>query len=98
MAASMSPVRSSNGLVVSAFFTPGLDAVVLINPSQYTYTNMPVNITNSGLTAPQGTLYRIVNGQSIQSSAVSLTSKGGTSYSTTVTIGPYSVQAISLHP
>lgn len=98
MAASMSPVRSSNGLVVTAFFTPGLDAVVLINPSQYTYTNMPVNITNSGLTAPQGTLYRIVNGQSIQSSTVSLTSKGGTSYSTTVTIGPYSVQAISLHP
>jgi len=97
MAASMSPPRLSNGLVVTAFFTPSLDAVVLINPSQYTYTNMPVNITNSGLTAPQGTLYQIVNGQSIQTSTVSLKSQGGTSYSTTVNIGPYSVQAISLH-
>jgi Abnormal spindle-like microcephaly-assoc'd, ASPM-SPD-2-Hydin/Glycosyl hydrolases family 39 len=97
MAASMSPVRSSNGLVVTAFFTPTLDAVVLINPSQYTYTNMPVNITNSGLTAlSQGTLYQIVAGQSIQPSTVSLKSLGGTSYSTTVTIGPHSVQAISL--
>ncbi len=97
MAASMSPPRLSNGLVVTAFFTPSLDAVVLINPSQYTYTNMPVNINNSGLTAPVGTLYKIVNGQSIQSSSVSLQSTGGTSYSTTVTMAPYSVQAISLH-
>ena len=97
MAASMSPPRLSNGVVVTAFFTPGLDAVVLINPSQYTYTDMPVNINNSGLTSPVGTLYKIVNGQSIQSSTVSLQSKGGTSYSTTVTMAPYSVQAISLH-
>jgi hypothetical protein len=96
MAASMSPPRLSNGLVVTAFFTPNVDAIVLINPSQYTYTGMPVNIANSGLTSPVGTLYQIVNGQSIQSSSVSLQSQGGTSYSTTVTIGPYSVQAISL--
>ena len=74
MAASQYPSRLSNGLVVSAFFTSTLDAIVLINPSQYTYTNMPVDIVNSGLTAPTGTLYRIVNGQSIQSSSVSLTS------------------------
>jgi len=97
MAKSMSPPRLSNGLVVSAFFTPSLDAIVLINPSQYTYTNMAVNISNSGLTSPVGTLYQIVNGQSIQSSTVSLQSQGGTSYSTSVTLAPYSVQAISLH-
>jgi hypothetical protein len=97
MAASISPPRLSNGLVVTAFFTPSLDAIVLINPSQYTYSDMPVNIANSGLTSPAGTLYQIANGQSIQSSSVSLQSQGGTSYSTTVTIGPYSVQAISLH-
>ena len=97
MAASISPPRLSNGPVVTAFFTPSLDAVVLINPSQYTYTNMPVYITNSGLTSATGTLYQISNGQSIQSSALSLQSTGGTSYSTTVTMAPYSVQAISVH-
>jgi hypothetical protein len=96
MAASISPPRLSNGLVVTAFFTPTLDAIVLINPSQYTYTNMPVYINNSGLTSPSGTLYQIVNGQSIQSSSVSLQSQGATSYSTTVSLAPYSVQAISI--
>ena len=97
MATSMSPPRLVNGLVVTAFFTPSLDAVVLINPSQYTYTNMPVDIANSGFTSPQATLYQIINGQSIQSSTLTLQPQGGTSYSTTVTMGPYSVQAISLH-
>ncbi len=97
MATSMSPPRLVNGLVVTAFFTPSLDAVVLINPSQYTYTNMPINVANSGFTSPQATLYQIVNGQSIQASTLTLQSQGGTSYSTTVTLGPYSVQAISLH-
>ena len=96
MAASQYPVRLSNGLVVSAFFTSSLDSIVLINPSQYTYTNMPVDIVNSGFTSPQATLYQIVNGQSIQASSLSLNSAGGTSYSTTVTIGPYSVQAIAI--
>ena len=98
MATSISPARLENGLVVTAFFTPSVDAVVLINPGQYTYTNLPVNITNSGLTSPQATLYQIVNGQSIQTSTLSLQPQGGTSYSTTVTLGPYSVQAISIHP
>jgi Abnormal spindle-like microcephaly-assoc'd, ASPM-SPD-2-Hydin/Glycosyl hydrolases family 39 len=97
MATSMSPPRLVNGLVVTAFFTPSLDAIVLINPSQYTYTDMPINVANSGFTSPQATLYQIVNGQSIQSSTLALQSQGGTSYSTTVTMGPYSVQAISLH-
>jgi hypothetical protein len=96
MAKSISPATMGNGLVVTAFYTPNLDAVVIINPSKYSYTDMPVNITNTGLTSPAGTLYQIVNGQSIQSSSVTLQSQGGTSYSTTVTIGPYSVQAISL--
>ena len=98
MAAAMNPPRMYNGLVVSAFFDSTLDAIVLINPSQYTYNNMTVYISNPGYPTPQGTLYRIVSGQSIQTSTVSVQSVGGTNYSTTVNIGPYSVQAISLHP
>ena len=97
LAASLSPPRLVNGLVVTGYFTPSLDAIVLINPSQYTYTNMPINISNSGLTSPQATLYQIVNGQSIQASSLSLNPAGGTSFSTTVTLRPYSVQAIALH-
>ncbi len=97
MAKSISPSTLGNGLVVTAFYTTNLDAVVLINPTQETFTNIPVSVANTGLTSPEGTLYQIVNGQSIQASPVSLQSLGGTSYSTTVTIEPYSVQAISIH-
>ena len=98
MAAAMNPPRMYNGLVVTAFFDSGLDAIVLINPSKYTYNNMTVYISNPGYTTPQGTLYQIVGGRSIQTSTVSVQSVGGTNYATTVNIGPYSVQAIALRP
>lgn len=97
MANSVSPATLGNGLVVTAFYTKNLDAIVLINPNQNTLSNVSVNLNNTGLTSAQGTLYQIVNGQSIQSSPVSLQNQTGTSYTTTVTIGPYSVQAISIH-
>jgi hypothetical protein len=97
MANSISPGTKGNGLVVTAFYTANLDAIVLINPTADTYSNVPVSVANTGLTAPLGTLYQIMDGRSIQSSSLSLQSQGGTSYSAAVTIGPYSVQAISIH-
>ena len=97
MAKSISPATLGNGLVVTAFYTKGLDAVVIINPNQNTLSNVPVNLNNTGLASAQGTLYKIVNGQSIQSSPVPLQNQTGTSFTTIVTIGPYSVQAISIH-
>lgn len=97
MAKSISPGTDGNGLVVTAFYTKNLDAIVIINPNQNTLTNVPVNLNNTGLTSAQGTLYLIVNGQSIQSSPITLQPQTGTSYTTTVTIGPYSVQAIAIH-
>ncbi len=96
MAQSITPAQSGNGLVVTAFFTAGLDAIVLINPTPDTISNMPVNVSNTGYSSAQATLYRIVNGQSIQSSSLSLRSTGGTSYSTDVTLGPNSVAAIAI--
>jgi hypothetical protein len=97
MAKSISPPTLGNGLVVTAFNTANQDAIVLVNPTAYTFTDMPINAVNTGLTSPVATLYQIVNGQSIQSSTLSLQLQSGTSYSTTVTIGPHSVQAIALH-
>jgi hypothetical protein len=97
MANSISPATLGNGLVVTAFYTTNLDAIVLINPSAVTLTDVPVNANNTGLASASGTLYQIVNGQSIQSSTVTLQSTGGTSYSTTVTMEPYTVQAIAIH-
>lgn len=96
MAKSIAPTTLGNGLVVTAFYTTGLDAIVLDNPTPYTFTNVPISAANTGLSSPTAILYQIVDGQSIQSSTLSLTSQGGTSYSTTVTVGPYSVQAVSI--
>ena len=97
MAQSVSPGFPGNGLVVTAFYTANLDAVVLINPTGETLSNVPINISNTGLSSASGTLYHIESGLSIDSSSLSLTSTGGTSYSTKVTMEPYSVQAISIH-
>jgi hypothetical protein len=96
MASSISPSTRGNGLVVTAFYTANLDAIVLINPTADPLNGVPVTANNTGIAGASGTLYRIVNGQSIQSSAVSLQLQGGTSYSTTVDIPPYSVQAIAI--
>jgi hypothetical protein len=96
MAKSIAPGTDGNGLVVTAFYTKNLDAIVLINPNQNTLSNVPLNLNNTGLTAAHGTLYQIVNGQSIQSSPITLQNQTGTSYTTTITIGPYSVQAITI--
>ena len=97
MAQSVAPGPLGNGLVVTAFFTTNLDAVVLSNPTGETLNNVPVSMANTGLTSASATLYRIENGESIDSLSLSLNSTGGTSYSTTVTMEPYSVQAISIH-
>jgi hypothetical protein len=97
MAKSVSPGTLGNGLVVTGFYTKNLDAIVLINPNQNTLSNVPLNLNNTGLTSAQGTLYKIVNGQSIQSAPIALQNPTGTSYTTTITIAPYSVQAISIH-
>jgi hypothetical protein len=97
MASSISPGIQGNGLVVTAFYTTNLDAIVLINPTADTLTGVKVNANNTGLASASGTMYQIVNGQSIQSSSVSLQSTGGTSYSTSVTLEPYSVYGLSIH-
>jgi hypothetical protein len=96
MAASVSPPEQGNGLVVTAFFTSNLDSIVLVNSTPDTLTNVPITLANTGFTGASATLYRIVNGNSIQSSALPLASQAGSSYSTEVTLAPNSVEAIAI--
>src|SRR5665213_2603752 len=72
MANTISPATYGNGLLVTAFYTSGQDAIVLINPSQYTYNGLPVLVTNTGFSSASATLYNIANGQSIRSSPLSV--------------------------
>lgn len=96
MAGTVYPPELGNGLVVTAFFTSNQDSIVLINSTSDTLTNVPINIANTGFAGASATVYRIVNGDSIQSSSISLKSQGGTSYSTQLTLAPNSVQAIAI--
>jgi hypothetical protein len=95
MAASISPPTGGGGLVVTAFYNASQNAILIVNPTATPYSQLQVNLQNTGFSTAQATLYQIVNGASINSSALTLTPQGS-NYSTNVDIPPYSVQAISL--
>ena len=96
LARSITPGNTGGGLVVTAFYNAAQDAIVIINPTPATYSQVTVAVTNSGYGSGAATLYEIMNGRSISSSSLSLTSQGGTSYTANIAVGPYSVQAISI--
>ena len=96
MAASVSPAIGSSGYIVTGFYTAGSDSVVLINPTGSTYSGLHVTLSNTGYTSASATLFTIENGSHIQGTSLSLSSQGATSYTTTVTLEPYSVQAIRI--
>jgi hypothetical protein len=95
MASNVSPQAPQGGLAATAFYTPQGDALLIVNPTGETYSQVPVNLYKVGFTNPQATLYQIVNGQAINSSSLSLTPESG-GFLTNISIPPYSVQAISL--
>ncbi|MGI8771797.1 MAG: choice-of-anchor D domain-containing protein [Acidobacteriaceae bacterium] len=95
MAASISPPTGGGGPVATAFYTASQDAIMVTNPTSVDYGQVPVTLKNVGFGTPQATLYQIVNGASINSSSLALTAQGS-NYSATISLPPYSVQAISL--
>jgi hypothetical protein len=97
---SLSSALNSAGLVATAFYTPGSDAVVLVNPMGTAISNVVLSIGNHGFTNPAATQY-LLNASTYSSahpvtgSALSLTTNG-TGVQATVTIPPYSVLAVKL--
>ena len=90
----------SAGLVTSAFYTQGLDAVVLVNPLATPITNAVLELGNHGLINPIATQY-LLNASTyspttpVIGTALALTTNG-TSVQTTVTLPPFSVLAIKI--
>jgi hypothetical protein len=95
MARSISPSLKSNGLVVTAFYTPSQDSIVIVNPFGTAF-NATVTLANTGYSSASATLYSILNGRSIQGQSLSLKHTTGTSYTAAVSVGPYSVQSIAI--
>jgi hypothetical protein len=95
MAKSISTPTGGGGLASVAFYTSTKDAIVVINPTSTAYSQITVTLANPGLSGTQGNLYQIVNGAQITTTPVSFSTQG-TSLSTTISVPPYSVQAVSL--
>lgn len=95
MAQSLSTPTGGGGLATTAFYTSTQDAIVIVNPTSTSYSQIAVTFANPGFADTQGTLFSIVGGGEIDSSPISFSTQG-TSLTTTIAVPPYSVQAISL--
>jgi hypothetical protein len=91
---------NSAGLVSTAFYTPGLDAVVLVNPTGSAISSVALVLGNHGLNNPTATQY-LLNASTysptaeVQGTALELTTNGA-SAEAMVTIPPHSVLAIKV--
>lgn len=86
----------SEGIIATAYYTPTMDSVVVINPKVGNFAGVTLQINNSGISSPTITAY-IINASNPHISAwpVKTTpSSGGTE--ATFNLPPYSVVAISL--
>lgn len=91
------PQVSGGGLAVSGFYTATQNAIFIVNPTANSYPQINVEAQNTGFTSANGTLYQIVNGQSISQAAQPLTiSPGETTYTATIAVPPYSVLALGI--
>jgi hypothetical protein len=94
MASAVSPAASGAGLAATAFYTQNQDAILIVNPTGTSFTQM-VSALNTGYSQPTANLYQVMNGQSIGRSTLALT-PAGTAQNMTVTLPPYSVLGISI--
>lgn len=95
MAKSLTTPTGGGGLATTAFYTATQDAVVITNPTSTAYPQISVTFANPGFGSSQGTLYRVLGGAEIQSSGISFSTQG-TSFTATIDVPAFSVQAISL--
>jgi hypothetical protein len=97
---STSSAMNSAGLVATAFYTPGLNAVILVNPLATAISDAVLSIGNHGLINPTATQY-LLNSSTysptteVPGTALALTQNGANAQAT-VTIPPYSVLAIKV--
>ncbi|HYK35166.1 PKD domain-containing protein [Alloacidobacterium sp.] len=96
MAASVSPASSTSGLSATAFYTSTADNVVVINPTSTNYSTVTVNLTNPGITSPNGEIYLLdaSHGKISNQAATIYAISGG--YSVKVQVPPYSTVAVSV--
>jgi hypothetical protein len=99
LAPAVSPPTTAGGLAVSGFYTTtkDQDTIFIVNPTATSYPQVSIEAQNTGYTSPTGTLYQIVNGQSISPSVQALApSPGETTYTATIAVPAYTVLALAI--
>jgi hypothetical protein len=93
---SLSSAAKAQGLVVTGFYTATTNSILIINPTASSFAGVTLQISNSGLTSPQSTLFTLNSANTkISSWPVSLvTATNGPQ--ATFDIPSYSVLGISL--
>ncbi|HWZ11849.1 MAG TPA: Ig-like domain repeat protein, partial [Acidobacteriaceae bacterium] len=94
----VSPPAAAGGLAVSGFYTATQDTIFIVNPTATSFPQVSIEAQNTGYTSPSGTLYQIVNGQSISQSpqALTLVPAGETTYTATIAVPAYTVLALAI--
>lgn len=78
MATSISPSFSQSGIEATAFYNAATESIVIINPTATDYSQIVLQVQNSGLSPGQATLYQVdTQGQKITSQPLTLTSANG---------------------
>jgi len=98
MAASVSPINTSSGLLATAFYTAAKNAIDIVNPSGTSYLAVKVVANNAGFATAKGTQYLLNSANAkITSKALTLTAITG-GFSASVAVPAYSTVAVSIAP
>ena len=99
LANSVSPSITQGGLAPLAFYTPGADAIYIVNPTPTDYNNLTVVAQNAGFSTVQSASSYLISGSStfpgiaVQALTATPVNNG---YSVTVNVPHYSVVAVSI--
>jgi hypothetical protein len=92
----LSLAAKAQGLVATGFYTATTNSILIVNPTASSFGGVTVQISNSGLTWPQSTLF-ILNSANLKISSWPISMVSATYGSqTTFDIPPHSVLGISL--
>ncbi len=92
----LSSAASSQGLVVTSFYTPSTNSILIVNPMAQSFGGVTVQLNNSGMSSPQVTLFTLNSVNTKLSSWPASMVPVANGSQATFDIPPYSVVAIAL--
>jgi PKD repeat protein len=96
MAASVSPATTQSGLMATAFYTAKSDAIVIINPTGTSYSQVTAVAKNSGYGTVQGSLHLLDSAHGQINTRSLVLSNGSAGATATFDVPAYSVVALAI--